>query len=81
MQELSDKGINGWVGGGQYIYQSAIEWHVQILCFQNQKVCDKICGRICEEQYTKNKIPAYLIPNVDYLSHRIKSYVIYIAIV
>jgi len=40
------------------------------------------------EEYVKNNkqyiyiyFPAYLIPNLDYLSHRIKSYVVYIVIV
>ena len=38
------------------------------------------------EEYVKNNkqyiyIPEYLIPNLDYLSHRIKSYVVYIVIV
>jgi len=38
------------------------------------------------EEYVKNNkqyiyIPAYVIPNLDYLSHRIKSYVVYIVTV
>ena len=39
------------------------------------------------EEYVKNNkhnmyiFLAYLIPNLDYLSHRIKSYVVYIVIV
>jgi len=38
------------------------------------------------EEYVKNNkqyiyFPTYLIPNLDYLSHRIKSYVVYIVIV
>ncbi len=38
------------------------------------------------EEYVKNNkqyiyIPTYLIPNLNYLSHRIKSYVVYIVIV